>query len=153
MTWLLHTYLRVPSIEGTAVRGLGGSTYSDKTRSLAAFQQVGDLTVSEEVDRVFAGVVPATSKPVAVFHSGAHVVTVDRVAGPATGHSFADVVVWNPWIEKAKGMADFDNEGYKSMICVEVGDVAKTVSVAPGQVREAGQVLWAASAVSGAPKL
>ena len=30
-------------------------------------------------------------------------------------------VVWNPWIEKASAMADFDDEGYKEMVCVEPG--------------------------------
>lgn len=44
-----------------------------------------------------------------------------------------DVVVWNPWIEKAQGMADFGpDEAYKNMICVEAG------SVAGWQILEAG---------------
>lgn len=27
--------------------------------------------------------------------------------------NFPDAVVWNPWIAKAKGMADFEDEEYK----------------------------------------
>lgn len=30
-------------------------------------------------------------------------------------------VVWNPYIEKAKGMSDFGDEQYHEMICVEPG--------------------------------
>ncbi len=33
--------------------------------------------------------------------------------------------MWNPWIEKAKAMADFDDDGYKRMVCIEPGFVCK----------------------------
>lgn len=36
-------------------------------------------------------------------------------------------VVWNPWIEKAKSMADFGDDEYKKMICVESGYVNERV--------------------------
>jgi len=31
---------------------------------------------------------------------------------------FPDAVVWNPWIKKAAGMADFGDEEYKVSICM-----------------------------------
>ncbi len=43
-------------------------------------------------------------------------------------------VVWNPWIAKAKAMADFADEEYLTMICVESGNVGKNrLVIAPGK--------------------
>ena len=51
-----------------------------------------------------------------------------------------DVVVWNPWIEKAKGMADFGpDDGYKRMICVEAGSVSAWNTLEAGDTWEGGQ--------------
>jgi len=50
------------------------------------------------------------------------------------------VVVWNPWVEKAKGMADFGPEdGYKKMVCVETGSVAAWNTLEAGDTWEGGQ--------------
>jgi D-hexose-6-phosphate mutarotase len=50
-------------------------------------------------------------------------------------------VVWNPWIEKAKGMADFDDEEYHNMVCVEVGSVADWVKLGGGATWTGSQTL------------
>ena len=34
-----------------------------------------------------------------------------------------DVVVWNPHVAKAKSMGDFDDDGWKTMFCIEPGVV------------------------------
>jgi glucose-6-phosphate 1-epimerase len=55
-----------------------------------------------------------------------------------------DAVVWNPWIEKAKGMGDFSpKDGYKNMLCVEAGQVSKWVKLEAGETFEGGQVIKA----------
>jgi D-hexose-6-phosphate mutarotase len=38
-------------------------------------------------------------------------------------------VLWNPWIEKTKGMADMSPEEYKEFVCVEAGAVAEPVTL------------------------
>lgn len=53
------------------------------------------------------------------------------------------LVVWNPWIEKAKGMGDFGDEEYNNMVCVEVGSVADWVKVGGGETWTGGQVITA----------
>ena len=53
-----------------------------------------------------------------------------------------DVVVWNPWIEKAKGMADFSpDDGYQRMICVEAGSVSNWLALEAGDSWEGGQTI------------
>lgn len=51
-------------------------------------------------------------------------------------------MVWNPWIEKAKGMADFGpDEAYKNMICVEAGSVSGWQTIEAGDSWEGGQTI------------
>ena len=52
----------------------------------------------------------------------------------------SDVVVWNPWAEKAKGMADFaPDDAYKKMICAEAGSVSTWQTLEAGDSWEGGQ--------------
>ena len=51
------------------------------------------------------------------------------------------LVVWNPWVENAKKMSDFDDDGYKTMICVEPGYVSERVVIQPGKVKDFAQSL------------
>ena len=56
--------------------------------------------------------------------------------------NLVDSVVWNPWIEKAKGMSDFDpKDGYKNMICVEVGAVYGWQKLEAGDTFKGGQIV------------
>ncbi|RYR62714.1 hypothetical protein Ahy_A04g020443 isoform D [Arachis hypogaea] len=42
-------------------------------------------------------------------------------------------LVWNPWDKKAKAMADFGDDEYKHMLCVEAAAVEKAVTLKPGE--------------------
>ena len=56
--------------------------------------------------------------------------------------NLSDTVVWNPWIEKAKAMGDFEpKDGYKNMICVEVGAVGGWQKLEGDESWEAGQLM------------
>ena len=44
--------------------------------------------------------------------------------GTVTAEIAADVVIWNPHVNKAKAMGDFDDDGWTAMACVEPGVVA-----------------------------
>ena len=89
-----------------------------------------------EVDRVYT--VPA-EQPITVSEGSEPRFEVTR-------DMLSDVVVWNPWVEKAKGMADFGpDDGYKNMICVEAGSVSAWNSLEAGDAWEGGQRIKALS--------
>jgi glucose-6-phosphate 1-epimerase len=109
-TAALHTYFRVASIASTSVTGLSGLTYLDNMEGRTPKSEAGEkLVFCGEVDRVY---VSAPDK----------ILLKDGMAGRTiviTKSGFPDAVVWNPWVEKAKGMADFGDDEYKNMVCVE----------------------------------
>jgi glucose-6-phosphate 1-epimerase len=66
----------------------------------------------------------------------------DRPLFSVSLEALNDVVVWNPWVEKAQGMADFaPADGYKNMVCVEVGSVGGWQSLEKDETWEGGQVI------------
>ncbi|KAF2418251.1 galactose mutarotase-like protein [Tothia fuscella] len=130
---LLHTYLRVKDISKTTINGLASATYSDKVLSLpTATQSTPTLSINGEVDRVYKSLAQDTTS---VLEGGKPRFDVVR-------DNLVDTVVWNPWIEKAKGMGDFSpKDGYKNMLCVEVGAVDGWQKLDGGEGWEGGQVI------------
>ncbi|KAI0126921.1 galactose mutarotase-like domain-containing protein [Xylariales sp. AK1849] len=132
---LLHTYLRVKDIAKVSVTGLDGSEYVDKVDAAKAKKQSGTVTITSETDRVYT---PAKgpSEPVVVSEGGVTKFSVVR-------DNLEDVVVWNPWTEKAAGMGDFaPKDGYKNMICVEAGAVKGWTKLEAGDAFEGAQVIY-----------
>lgn len=41
--------------------------------------------------------------------------------------------MWNPWDKKAKSMADFGDDEYKHMVCVEAAAIEKPITLKPGE--------------------
>lgn len=118
-----HTYFAVSDIRRCAIHGLGGCRYLDKVDGGRTKQQVGALTIGEEVDRIY-------------LDSVADVMIDDpglkrriRIAKRGSRSS----VVWNPWAEKAARMGDFGPDGYLGMVCVESANAADdVVTIPPG---------------------
>ncbi|KAI7861876.1 galactose mutarotase-like domain-containing protein [Spinellus fusiger] len=127
---LLHTYLLVPDVTQVAVHGLVGCPYIDKVANgEKALESREAVTIEGEVDRVYSNVPDHLS--VKIGEGG---INIEKI-------NLKDTVVWNPWIEKAKNLADFGDEEYPEMICVEVGAVADWVKLAGGQTWTGGQIL------------
>lgn len=50
-------------------------------------------------------------------------------------------VIWNPWADQAREIADFGDDEYPNMVCVEAGHVSSPVILLPGTAFEASQIL------------
>ncbi|KAH8076669.1 glucose-6-phosphate 1-epimerase [Aureococcus anophagefferens] len=125
---LLHTYLAVDDVQRAMVHGLDGAKYVDK---LAAEPEPRDesnpaIRFRGETDRVYLGS-SRESQPLTLRPSGSrldcHAVLLDA-ADTITAEFDADVVVWNPHVDKAARMGDFDDDGWTKMCCLEPGVVA-----------------------------
>jgi len=80
----------------------------DKTRNAETFTESSNsIAIASETDRIYQNVDPKS--PVIVNDGGSPRFSVQR-------DGLNDVVVWNPWSEKAAGMSDFSpKDGYKNM--------------------------------------
>jgi glucose-6-phosphate 1-epimerase len=120
----LHTYFAVSDVKNVTVEGLGGVDYIDKTDGGATKTQGGKpIRIVEETDRVYLNTTGACT---VVDPGQRRRIVVSKENSEAT-------VVWNPWIAKARAMADFGDEEWPKMLCVETCNVGVTsVSLSPG---------------------
>jgi glucose-6-phosphate 1-epimerase len=110
----LHTYLSVSDVRQVSVTGLEAASYDDKvTGERGARQSSSPLTLVGETDRVY----DSTSRVTVTDAARGRRTIVDKTCSQST-------VVWNPWIEKAQRMADFGDEEWPGMLCVEAANVS-----------------------------
>ncbi|KAJ3106611.1 hypothetical protein HDU97_005976 [Phlyctochytrium planicorne] len=132
-TSLLHTYFAINDLKGLKISNLTGIKYVDKVANGESFVESNEfVTISGEVDRVYENI----RTPELVIHDGTAAPIKLAVSG------FNDIVVWNPWVEKAKAMADFNDDGFLHMVCVEAGKVSAPVVLAPGKEWQGHQVIY-----------
>lgn len=120
----LHTYFTVGDVRKAEVTGLGGVTYIDKVDAMARKTQGAEpITIRGETDRVYVETESAT-------------VVSDPVMGRRIGiekSGSRSTVVWNPWVEKARKMADFGDEEWPGVVCVETANVGESsITLPPG---------------------
>jgi glucose-6-phosphate 1-epimerase len=120
----LHTYHKVGHVKDIRVHGLDGIAYLDNTDSNREKTQHGDLVIATQTDNAYlntrSGVELADSE-------------LKRRIRITKENSFT-TVVWNPWREGAKSLADLGNDEWQQMVCVEASNVLGfAVDLAPGQ--------------------
>ncbi|KAK2752560.1 hypothetical protein FQN55_006673 [Onygenales sp. PD_40] len=133
---LLHSYFRVEDITKIRIQNLQSKTYVDKVRNASTHTETSPaLAITQETDRVYQSLDPAVPIIVSNADDNSTIFSITR-------EGLNDVVVWNPWIEKAKGMGDFaPDDGYKNMICVEAGSVVGWQTLEAGDSWEGGQTI------------
>ncbi|XP_058723368.1 putative glucose-6-phosphate 1-epimerase [Vicia villosa] len=123
-TFAYHTYLSVSDISEVRVEGLETLDYLDNLQNKERFTEQGDaLTFESEVDKIYL----STPTKIAIIDHEKKRTFVLRKDG------IPDAVVWNPWDKKAKAMADFGDDEYKHMLCVEAAAIEKSITLKPGE--------------------
>lgn len=123
----LHTYFAVGDAARATVVGLDGASYFDKVLGEQA-TQVGDVTFTERTDRVY----DSTSAVTLIDPGKNRRIEIEKQGS-------ANTVVWNPWAEAAKAMADIPDAAWPHFVCVETAQVGAAASIlAPGDSRTIG---------------
>lgn len=117
----LHTYFAIGDVDKVRVTGLDHTHYLDKVLGMSRHQQVGDVMIVGEVDRVY---VDTTSEVSIVDSALARRIDIRKAHSSAT-------VVWNPGSEKEKGFADMREGDYRRMLCVESGTAGGDLVTVP----------------------
>lgn len=129
-----HTYFAVGDTEKASVRGLRKVKFVDFLRGRKEHTEERELvTFDSPIDRAYA------ASPESLYLDAPSA----GVRFLITKEGLADTVVWNPWLEGNRGMADLAEGDYLKMLCVESGNVLTPVELAPGAVHTSGQVLRA----------
>lgn len=109
----LHTYFSIGSLSHACVQGLETLPFYDKVSQTAEPATGFPISFEAETDRVYTGEV-----------------VIIKLQDPGHGRTISlkpyhsrSTVVWNPWIEKSKRLADFGDDEYLNMCCIETANV------------------------------
>ena len=107
------------------VAGLDGAReYLDKVDGGEERVQERDISIAAETDRVYVnttGAIDIDDLP-----------TLRRRIRVDKSHS-RSTIVWNPWIDKARAMADLQEDDWTRLVCVETANVQPhAITLGPG---------------------
>jgi glucose-6-phosphate 1-epimerase len=118
----LHTYYAIGDAASVRISGLDGGRYRDKVDGGRERVQQGDITIDGETDRVYLDTTAAVEIHDPALQRRLH---ISKSGSRST-------VVWNPWIERARALADLQDD-WRRMVCVETANVAPSdVVLQPG---------------------
>ena len=120
-TAALHSYFRV-DLMASRLLGLQDVRYNDSAAGgVPRRESAAPIQVSSEVDRNYLQV----TRPLELF-DGRTKMTISQ-------QGFEDVVVWNPWRDKAAALRDLADDEYLQFLCIEAAQVNRAVALPPGQ--------------------
>jgi glucose-6-phosphate 1-epimerase len=109
----LHSYFAVSDVRQARVEGVDGLGYIETLAGWEQRQQQGALTFAGETDRIYLNT-PQTLSIVDPHWNR-------RITLTSSGSRSA--VIWNPWTERAKELADMADDGWQRMLCIETANV------------------------------
>lgn len=121
----LHTYFSVSDVRHISITGLEETEYLSAIEEVPRKRQnAKPIRFEQELDRVYLN----TGATCVIEDPGfGRRIIVEKAGSQST-------VVWNPWIDKARRMADFGDDEWPQMVCVESGNVRDNQrEVIPGE--------------------
>lgn len=118
-----HSYFLISDVKNIELQGFAGKNYLDKTKNFAELNAAEEPLIDQEIDRIYLECVEG-------------ITMIDKgFSRRLTIHSnSANVVLWNPWQEKAAAMADFGDSEYLQMLCIEnIHANQANITLAPGE--------------------
>lgn len=137
----LHTYLAVSDVQHVSISGLESSRFIDKMENATEKPAAGEaISFIAETDRVY-------------LHTESACVLSDKTVGRQLVVSKAgsrSTVVWNPWVSKSARMADFGDQEWRRMVCIETANAGKdSIELLPGQSHATTAVISVQQLASG----
>ena len=112
----LHTYFAIGDIRQASVSGLEGASYIDKTDGFKRKERGPEpMRFAKETDQVYLN-----TRATCVIHDP---VWNRRIVVEKSGSD--TTVVWNPWIEKTKSLADMATDDWQELVCVETANASE----------------------------
>jgi len=120
----LHAYFDVRDIRDTEVTGLEQTPFLDRLAETEPVPGEPDpVRFGSPTDRIYLG---TRARTTVRDVEGGRSVLISKDGSDST-------VVWNPWIDNARAMADFGDDEWKRMVCVEVCNIRDAaIHLAPG---------------------
>jgi len=128
----LHSYFAVSDVRQAQVEGVEGLSYIETLADWQQRQQQGALGFAGETDRIYL----ATPQTLSIVDPQWQ----RRITLTSSGSRSA--VIWNPWTERAKELADMADDGWQRMLCIETANVwDDVVELKPGASHALGLVI------------
>jgi D-hexose-6-phosphate mutarotase len=114
----LHSYFYISNIQKVALTGLENTSYLDTVDGVEKLQD-GPIHFKSEVDSVYQ----QTDQAVLIHDPGfKRTIKVEKSGSHST-------VVWNPWNEKSKSLADLADDEFHDFLCVETANALADVHI------------------------
>jgi len=120
----LHAYFAISYVHAVEVDGLDETDYLDRAhQAVRKHQAAGAIRFAGETDQLHLNTRAAITISDPEWKRR---IVIEKRGSDST-------VVWNPWIEKAARLADFGDDEWPQMVCVEPANATENaVTVAPG---------------------